>query len=74
MPGRKNNAPAARQARYARRQREGRAIYQIELGADDLDALVACGVLSEAQAGDRVAVGRAIAAALSELADWQKMR
>jgi hypothetical protein len=74
MPALRNNAPAARQARYARRQRAGRAIYPVELSGDDLNAMVACGVLPEAQAADRVAVGRAIAAALTELAHWQRNR
>jgi hypothetical protein len=65
-------AQRRRQARYTRRQRAGRAVYPVELGADDLDILVDCGVLPEARAGDRAAVGRAIAAALTELAQWQR--
>jgi hypothetical protein len=63
---------AARQARYMRRARAGRACVSVEIGADELDALVALGWLAEAQAADRVAVGRAIAAALAELAHWQR--
>jgi hypothetical protein len=50
------------------------AVYDVELGADDLDALITSGVLPEARAGDRAAVGRAIAAALAELAQWQRNR
>jgi hypothetical protein len=59
----------ARQARYARRQRAGLGVYSVELSAAVLDALVALGWLKERDSADRVLVGQAIAAALTELAE-----
>jgi hypothetical protein len=58
----------ARQARYARR-RAGLGVYSVELSAAVLDALVALGWLKERDSADRVLVGQAIAAALTELAE-----
>ena len=56
------------QARYEARQRAGIALYDVPLGASEINALVRLGWLTDGAASDPDAVGEAVAAAISDLA------
>src|SRR5262245_28147255 len=60
--------PGDRHARYRARQRDGKAVYAVELGAAELDWLIRLQWLAEGEASDRDAVGRAIGAMLQDAA------
>jgi hypothetical protein len=65
MLKRSDDAPRDRHHRFRQRRRAGRAVYQVELGGEELDFLVRLHWLTEAEAGDRGAVGRAIGAMIA---------
>jgi hypothetical protein len=56
------------QARYEARQRVGIALYDVPLGAREVNALVRLGWLADGAASDPEAVGEAVAAVISDLA------
>jgi hypothetical protein len=57
-----------RHRRFRARQRAGRAIYAVELGAEELDFLIRTGWLLESEACDRDAVGAALSRMLADAA------
>ncbi len=56
------------QQRHRQRAREGRAVYPVEIGDEVLTMLISFNWLAECDQHDRAAVGRAIAAMLSDAA------
>jgi len=63
-PARSSRRSAAQRA-YRARQRAGRIVAPVEVGADVVDLLVRLGWLAEHEADDKVAIGKAIAAMLA---------
>jgi hypothetical protein len=64
------SAEALRQRRYAARQRNGRVVVPVEVEVEDLELLIAAGVLSpEGLPHTREAIGEAIASYLKISAD-----
>jgi hypothetical protein len=57
-----------RHARFRARRRAGKAIYAVELGAEELDWLVRLHWLQESEACDRTAVGAALTRMLADAA------
>jgi len=57
-----------RHARYRARQRNGKAVYAVELGGEELDWLIKLQWLQECEASEKAAVGRAIGAMLADAA------
>jgi hypothetical protein len=57
-----------RHRRFRARRRAGRAIYAVELGAEELDWLVRLHWLQEGEAYDRDAVGAALSRMLADAA------
>jgi hypothetical protein len=55
-------------ARYRARRRNGRMAVTVELGPEVLDMLIRAHWLEERHAGDRMAIGQAIARMLAEAA------
>jgi hypothetical protein len=59
---------ASAQRRYRQRQRDGRAVYRVEVDGEVVALLIRTRWLAEADAGDKQAVGRAISAMISDAA------
>jgi hypothetical protein len=58
----------ARQARWRQRQRDGKAVYSVEVGHEVLSLLIEFNWLLDRDAEDRDAVGRALSAFLEDCA------
>src|SRR5262249_39447102 len=57
-----NPPPGDRHRRFRARRRDGKACYQVELGAEELDFLIRTHWLQESEVGDKQVVSRAIGA------------
>jgi hypothetical protein len=57
-----------RHRRFRARRRAGKAVYQVELGGEELDLLIRTGWLLDGEACDRDAVGAALTRMLADAA------
>jgi hypothetical protein len=64
----RTDLPPDRHRLFRARRRDGRACYVVELGGEELSWLVRLRWLTETEASDRSAVGRAIGAMISDAA------
>jgi hypothetical protein len=57
-----------RHRRFRQRRAAGRAVYQVELGGEELDLLIRTGWLTEAELCDRLVVGAALSRMIADAA------